>query len=337
MNACIICGKNKYEKITVGHDRLCSVDGYFTIWKCLECGLYSTDPKLSFDEMTEYYGIDYPIYGLKISYPEQNLIVKSWFINRQREKVIDFLARISYKKLLKPSLLNSIIYIVMSPFRMRARGVIPYLENPARLLDIGCGAGNYLYSAHKRGWDCFGTEISSETTAILINRRIAKIQNCSFEKSVYEERQFDVINMSHVLEHMADPIIALQKVNMILKDEGLLFINIPCVTLEAIILGSFWMGWDIPRHYYHFTRSTIIKTLKQTNFEVISLVSEHNSNNLIWALKLLLENNRATKKLSRYISIQNRLLQIIFWPIETLIWLARQSDRLRIIAKKKNE
>jgi SAM-dependent methyltransferase len=83
------------------------------------------------------------------------------------------------------------------------------------------------------------------------------------------ENFFDVVNMSHILEHLNDPKAALLKANLILKKGGKLIISLPNFdSLAAKFFGRYWHALDVPRHLFFFTPKTLSFLLEQTGFSV---------------------------------------------------------------------
>jgi SAM-dependent methyltransferase len=94
---------------------------------------------------------------------------------------------------------------------------------------------------------------------------------------------FDLVWMSHVLEHVHDPKTTLQEVRRILKPAGAAFLEIPIRdALLPVLFGSHYYGLECPRHLYHFSRKDLrelaascgftLRPLSRTSFpHVISL------------------------------------------------------------------
>lgn len=74
-----------------------------------------------------------------------------------------------------------------------------------------------------------------------------------------ENKKFDLILFSHCLENLTDPISSLNKVHMLLKDDGFLFIDTPN--------NFFRRSWHI-YHPYCYNINSISELLDQTNFTI---------------------------------------------------------------------
>lgn len=331
---CILCGSADYVKSVEGRDRICPVDGTFVVWRCRNCGLYSTEPRLADDELARHYGSEYPIYNASVvqTISAESAGLKT--LTGVRRHLLDVIARTTYRYLTRKSRIDALELLLLMPVRARTGRVLAFPEEPGKVLDIGCGPGSFLMSAYRRGWQCYGVDKSCRITEHLMTNHIANIQCCPFEDSSFDKGFFDLVNMSHVLEHLSNPVVALGKVNRVLKPGGMLMITIPCVSLESRLLGTYWGGWDLPRHLYHFDRASIKRMLSQTGFELLRLSGELNPNNAIWSLKYLLGDCRRLRIVSNHVSVRSGFWQVFMWPWAALFWLVGHSGRIDIVARK---
>jgi len=148
-----------------------------------------------------------------------------------------------------------------------------------RLLDVGCGTGDFLFFGMNNGWKVYGTEIRNEVCNYIKEKRGIEIYNGKLKDANYPEDFFDVITLWHVLEHMEDPLENLKEVNRILKKDGLLVVAIPNVNsyiykilylISKIKNKPFFLfgkkGQEL--HLYHFSPVTIKEILKKAGFDV---------------------------------------------------------------------
>lgn len=143
-----------------------------------------------------------------------------------------------------------VIAAFIPPLRERVGYGIRFLpagEGP--LLDVGCGNGAYLLTMSRLGWDVCGTE--PDAAAAALARRVGlKVEGKSLDLVSLEPNKFGAITMNHVLEHLPDPVMALQKLAGALRPGGVL-VSIspnPCGLL-ARCFGPAWRGWEPPRHF----------------------------------------------------------------------------------------
>jgi 2-polyprenyl-3-methyl-5-hydroxy-6-metoxy-1,4-benzoquinol methylase len=103
-----------------------------------------------------------------------------------------------------------------------------HIHSRGRMLDIGCGNGRLLIMASKDGWDVRGLELSEFYAKIIGERQGIKVFVANFlEFSPTEKELFDIITLRHVLEHLPDPIFAMNKINSLLNDGGYAMMEFP--------------------------------------------------------------------------------------------------------------
>jgi 2-polyprenyl-3-methyl-5-hydroxy-6-metoxy-1,4-benzoquinol methylase len=124
----------------------------------------------------------------------------------------------------------------------------------ATLLDVGAGRGFLLRDARARGAKVSGVEPSEETAETLRGEGF-DIFTGNLQRFVTEAPgSFDVITMSHVVEHMNEPILSLQAAASMLKPEGLLVAEVPNVTRQ-LAKGRHPRSAHTAHLYYHTERS----------------------------------------------------------------------------------
>ena len=130
-----------------------------------------------------------------------------------------------------------------------------------KLLDVGDGTGDFLMAAKNTGWEISGVEINESA------RNLAKKKSVLLESSInnFNGQKFDVITMWHVLEHISNYQEVLQTCHSLLKENGTLIIAVPNYkSYDANYYKSHWAAYDVPRHLWHFSRSSLPKILKNT-------------------------------------------------------------------------
>jgi 2-polyprenyl-3-methyl-5-hydroxy-6-metoxy-1,4-benzoquinol methylase len=120
-----------------------------------------------------------------------------------------------------------------------------------RMLDLGCGGGSYLEVMARLGWDVCGIE-RSPTAASRAAERVGRerVNLGSIEDLDRGLTNFDLINLSHVLEHLTEPRSALRAIHTRLATHGKLRIIVPDASgLVARVFSRYWFGLDVPRHW----------------------------------------------------------------------------------------
>jgi 2-polyprenyl-3-methyl-5-hydroxy-6-metoxy-1,4-benzoquinol methylase len=147
-----------------------------------------------------------------------------------------------------------------------------FLPDGSRLLDVGAGFGHFLYAARSRFQAC-GIDISPE--AVRWSQLHFNVNNCVgsiYSIGVSITQPFDAVTAWDILEHLADPVSALQAIRDVLKPEGQLFISTPDAgSLVASLMGKRWHYFDPVQHRTLFSRSNLSQALESKGFTVRSI------------------------------------------------------------------
>ena len=102
------------------------------------------------------------------------------------------------------------------------------VPGPGSMLDIGCGNGALLYFARKAGWTVRGMELSaSMSQAIRADQGIDVTVSDFLEYEPAPGEAYDVVVLRHVLEHLTDSKLGMQKIAALLRDDGIAFLELP--------------------------------------------------------------------------------------------------------------
>jgi SAM-dependent methyltransferase len=137
-----------------------------------------------------------------------------------------------------------------------------------RLLDIGSGRGRFLAAASAAGWDAMGIEFEPGLARMATDRYGVEVV-VGDAVSAAIEGPFDVVTMWHVLEHLPDPLAAVERARELLGPEGRLIISVPNNdSWQARFGGDDWLHLDIPRHIYHFTPDSLTRLVGRAGLQV---------------------------------------------------------------------
>jgi len=167
--------------------------------------------------------------------------------------------------------LVSFLYKRIQQFMVtRKRKLVENVSNSSngKLLDVGCGTGEFLNEMALAGWEIDGIETNAFAREIARERYNVSVHSPDQVKS-YGDPKFDVITFWHVLEHLTNPIEILRTITVSLKKNGFLLIAAPNYkSFDGDYYQSFWAAYDVPRHLYHFNYETMITLLKQVGLSV---------------------------------------------------------------------
>lgn len=137
-----------------------------------------------------------------------------------------------------------------------------------RLLDVGCGSGSYLSYMERLGWNTEGVEV--DPRAVRQARKFSlTIHEGELEQHEFESHRFDVITLSHVLEHVHDPKRLLEECLRILKPGGTLMAITPNIrSVGHRRFKESWRGLEPPRHIHLFTCAALRRVAVEAGFRV---------------------------------------------------------------------
>ena len=246
----------------------------FEIWQCNKCTLRFTQATPEEEEIAVYYkSEDY------ISHSDTDKGFINSLYHKVRKRTL-----ISKRKLIE-----------------KHTGVVK-----GRILDIGCGTGAFLCTMETAGWQISGVEPEKDA-----REKAKQLYNLNVHDSEllfdFEAETFDVVTMWHVLEHVQDLHEYINQTKKLLTPNGSLFVAVPNYTCyDQSVYKSYWAGYDVPRHLYHFSPDAMtsllvkhelrLKSLKPMLFDsfYISMLSEKyktGKNNLVKAFYVGLVSN----------------------------------------------
>lgn len=183
------------------------------------------------------------------------------------------------------------------------------------LLDIGAGTGDFLVASKSKGWDVVAVEPSQKAADFVTKKGLT----CLVDTSSLENHTFDVITMWHVLEHVADVDAQINELKRLLKPKGSLIIAVPNYkSFDAKHYGRFWAAFDVPRHLWHFSKTSIKTIFESRGFYLqevlpmwfdafyVSMLSEkyqYGKINYAQAILIGLKSNWKAKKTGQYSSL----------------------------------
>jgi 2-polyprenyl-3-methyl-5-hydroxy-6-metoxy-1,4-benzoquinol methylase len=238
--------------------------GIWSLWRCTSCGSAYLDPRPDAATIglaySRYYTHEEPERPeAETAYQKMRAALGNGYRNgrygtsrRPTARIGDFLAR----------LIPPLAWPVDVAFRY-----LPHRRSrpKGRAFDLGCGGGEWLEMAREAGWEVAGSDPDPLARARAAARGIEVRE--SIEAWDDQPESFDVVTMSHVIEHVHDPLATLASANRLLKPGGMLFVDTP--NIEAIghdRYGKDWRGLETPRHLVIFNRASLVEALRRSGF-----------------------------------------------------------------------
>lgn len=197
--------------------------------------------------------------------------------------------RLGYPMVGKPRLLAKLLSYMPSVGAAAELEVMRInASETGRLLDFGCGGGAFLRRMRNAGWTVAGTEPDTKAAARLAAEEGFPVYSSLDDLIQKRETGFDIIVLSHVIEHLPEPIKTLIQLRSLLNDGGKLLLTTPnALSLGSLIFGQSWRGLEPPRHFNVFTPNSLRQALERAGFNVGQIKTDVRLARGIWYLSYL--------------------------------------------------
>lgn len=229
---CPVCEKIEFSFFLSVKDYFLTRED-FSIQKCDACGFKFVNPRPDKNEIGRYYQSDE-------------------YISHDANRV-NLISRI-YKL--------ARVFSIKSKYKI----VREYVQ-AGKILDIGCGTGEFLTHCKAKGFEVAGVEPNDKASAFAVQVNNIPVTSKLPDLDI-NQHSINCITMWHVLEHLHDLNKTLKMVKDLLIPEGVFIVAVPnCNSWDAQKYGKFWAAYDVPRHLYHFNDSTLLQLLSKHGFE----------------------------------------------------------------------
>lgn len=196
-----------------------------------------------------------------------------------------------------------------------------------KLLDVGCGSGEFLAKMRSLDWDVTGVETDPQAAKAARDGYDIPVLVGTLEAAGFDDATFDVVTLSHVVEHVHDVIALLVECRRVLRPGGKLVILTPNVGgLGHKVLGTEWRGLEPPRHLHLFSVRTLVKCAERAGLEIQSARSTSRSARAWWhatrRIQFNRDSNRSTTQSERLIRrLRLGFERFAFQIIEEVVFL----------------
>jgi SAM-dependent methyltransferase len=178
-------------------------DGYLKLYRCLQCGFIAQYPGPGYSTIVTDYEDAYSLD----------------FVDQGNEFMYPH----------RRTTFQDLVYRIIK------------LNTGKKILDIGCGDGHFLYLCGLKGFDCHGVEDSKDLLSYAASKTGAKIVKGLYSREMFPPESFDIITLIQVLEHIPDPVYALETARYHLRENGILIIEVPSIYAPHFLLYE-WTG-----------------------------------------------------------------------------------------------
>jgi 2-polyprenyl-3-methyl-5-hydroxy-6-metoxy-1,4-benzoquinol methylase len=239
VHTCPACGEDAFQPFLTCPDHSISNEK-FTLKQCAHCRLVVTSPRPETEDLYRYYLSD--VYTSH---------------TRAAKNILDRL------------------YILARGFTLKWKSSLvarnTRVSKDKSVLDFGCGTAKFLQFMKGEEWDIAGIEpsrIARQNAPDSIQPLVVKSIDDLPPKKTYS-----AITLWHVLEHVHDLDGTLGALKERLQNDGTLFMavpNHPC--WDAKKYQSYWAGYDVPRHLWHFSQKSMVSLLTKNNLRLIEII-----------------------------------------------------------------
>lgn len=273
VEACPLCCEKESIALFSAPDRLHGTPGIFQYRRCKACRTVFQDPRVIPDDLALCYPAGYYAHAPQNGSGDAELNLPNQA--RQLSGLRDALRQAVVASVKGVPMRGKIGWagriLVLSRYaRERAfynhvvDELLPRAPGVVRALDVGCGAG-YLMTLLMRqvGWEVEGVEWDTRAAVVARQRSQCRVWEGDFRQVNLPQETYHRIVLSHVLEHLDDPIGALSRVSELLAPGGRAVFFYPNPeSLGARFFNSAWYHWDAPRHLVFPTTRGIAKAAR---------------------------------------------------------------------------
>jgi 2-polyprenyl-3-methyl-5-hydroxy-6-metoxy-1,4-benzoquinol methylase len=195
------------------------------------------------------------------------------------------------------------------------------------ILDVGCGTGDFLLTCKNGGWNVIGVEPNLRARELAISK-LNKSNSPIILSDINEiaAQQFDVITLWHVLEHVPNLKEYILKLKSLLKPNGILVVAVPNYkSFDALYYKKYWAAFDVPRHLWHFSKTSINKLFSKENLKVDKILPMKFDSFYVSLLSEKYKTSKSNMVKAFYVGFRSNLKAISTKEYSSLIYIIKNT------------
>ncbi len=270
-------------------DKIYGVPGKWTYYDCVGCGCAYLDPRPNQESIGLAYA-NYATHKTKDPPPRSDNGL-SQLLLALRNDYINW--RYGYNNRPARSWGRYFMYFVPPFLRHEwdysARS-LPRPESPRnKLIDVGCGNGDFLLRAREAGWDGLGVDFDPVAIDVARGRGL-NVTLGGIEDTALQDASFQALTLSHVIEHVHDPLLLLRECMRVLAPGGFIWIATP--NRKSIGCRHYGPRWHLvhpPNHLVLFSPESLTAALKRVGAVQVRVMRRGFHAGAVWASTLAVQ------------------------------------------------
>lgn len=239
------------------------------IVRCKNCGLLYVNPRFDSKELSLVYTDNKVLGGNWENFP--------YLFKKDEPDELQILNRLTREE------------IQISDYDWRFEIIDKYATGPNKInsiLDIGCGNGNFVYTALEKGFDAYGVDLSDDR--ICCGKENLNLKDkiyCGRAEDIFADRQFDIITLWDAIEHLQDPKSVLTNIKKLCHKNTRIFIY--TMSLDSLTYKIFLKKWNYinpVQHLYYFSDKTMAELLNASGYALLGKEADITKHNNIFSL-----------------------------------------------------
>ncbi|REE83614.1 methyltransferase family protein [Lutibacter oceani] len=228
----------------------------------------------------------------------------------------------------KKSLVDKVYQIVKKvALKNKLKLINSFKTEEKNLLDVGCGTGDFLLTCKNNGWNVVGVEPNKNARNLTETKLFGNTSTHIFsDLDVLNSKQFDVITLWHVLEHVPDLEVYISKLKLLLKPNGVLVIAVPNFkSYDASYYKQYWAAFDVPRHLWHFSKNSIQKLFSREEMNVEKILPMKFDSFYVSLLSEKYKNSKSNFLKAFYVGLTSNMKAMSSNEYSSLIYIIKNS------------